>query len=75
MYKREKGSLINVVKVGKLANNLVMVEKTKVSAVEEMLANGADLGIEGEGIWASFSETRHDLQQRRCPGATSKVPT
>jgi hypothetical protein len=56
LYKKEKGSLIDHRKVGELASKLDMVEESKVETIQDMLENGANLGIEGEGRWASMGD-------------------
>ena len=48
-YKPTNGSMIDHVKLVEVAERLELKEKDKVKEIAEMLENGADLGIAGEG--------------------------
>ena len=55
-YVVTPGSIIDHEKLVEIAERLELKEQAKVKEIAEMLEHGADLGIEGEGRWASEGE-------------------
>ena len=55
-YVVAPGSIIDHEKLVEIAERLELKEQAKVEEIAGMLEHGADLGIEGEGRWASEGE-------------------
>jgi hypothetical protein len=57
------GSMIDREKLVEVAERLEMKKKAKVREVAEMMENGADLGIEGEGRWPSEGDNNESVYE------------
>ena len=52
-YKEEFGSFVSHVRMAEAAARLGLVEKEKVAKTCQMLKDGANIGVSGEGRWAT----------------------
>jgi hypothetical protein len=62
-YRKKKGSFIDHNELRVVAEEMDHPEKEKVEAIAVMLEYGADIGVQGEGLWPSVGKNNDSMYE------------